>query len=449
MLKFYLVTDTHFYPADTLGFSDNMDQKCMNESGPIIDSAFDILSAKQDSDIILIAGDLSNNGERPAHEQFIQKLQKLKDSGKRIYVVTATHDYGLREVFEDGKSENNNPQNLVSREELWDMYYEFGPKDAIAENKRYLSYVVQLAPGYRLLCLNDDGNGRSFCGYGSEQLQWILEQIQKAKDDGEFLFAMTHHPVLPPTPIFPMFSRRDMLGDFERTSAILANAGLRFIFTGHAHMQNIDSITTPEGNKLWDINTASLVGYPMPIRSVVIDEKHMNITTEHVENFEWDFGGKDVKQYMIDFFDRLLNTLFDSMAFDIDKLASMSGGFSIESETVYKFKTPITFVGKILQKLTLGKTGSLLLCKKKIDPSVRDLLLKDLVIECIRNVYTGNEHYSEDTPLGSAILTLCKKLDPIAKPILKKTPITNLTSFIGSLIYDPTPDNDAILPLYD
>ena len=189
MLKFYLVTDTHFYPAGTLGFSENMDQKCMNESGPIIDSAFDILAAKQDSDIILIAGDLSNNGERPGHEQFIQKLHKLKDSGKRIYVVTATHDYGLREVFEDGKSENDNPQNLVSREELWDMYYEFGPKDAIAENVRYLSYVVQLAPGYRLLCLNDDGNGRSFCGYNSEQLQWILEQIKKAEDDAKNLIA--------------------------------------------------------------------------------------------------------------------------------------------------------------------------------------------------------------------------------------------------------------------
>ncbi len=449
MLKFYLVTDTHFYAADTLGFSDDMDQKCLNESGPIIDSAFDILAKKQDSDIVLIAGDLSNNGERPCHEQFIQKLKKLKDSGKRIFVVTATHDYGLREVYDDGQSENNNPQKLVSREELWDMYYEFGPKDAIAENVRYLSYVVQLAPGYRLLCLNDDGNGKSFCGYDTEHLQWILEQIQAAKDDGEFLFAMTHHPVLPPSPIYPMFSRRDMLGDFERTSEILANAGLRFVFTGHTHMQNIESLTTSEGNKLWDINTASLVGYPMPIRCVVIDEKHMNITTEHVETFDWDFGGKDVKKYMMDHFDRLLNTIFDSMAYDIDKLASMAGGFSIESKTVYKFKVPVTLVGKTLQKLTLGKAGSLLLCKSKIDPSVRDLLLKDLVIEFIRNVFTGDEPYSENTPIGSAILTLCKKIAPIAKPILKKTPITDLPSFVGSLIYDPTPDSEAVLPLYD
>ena len=63
-----------------------------------------------------------------------------------------------------------------------------------------------------------------------------------------------------------------MLGDYENTSRILADAGLRFVFTGHTHMQNIEYLTTPSGNKLWDINTGSLVGYPMPIRSVVIDD---------------------------------------------------------------------------------------------------------------------------------------------------------------------------------
>ena len=30
MLKFYLVTDTHFYAADVLGRTDHMDQKCLN-----------------------------------------------------------------------------------------------------------------------------------------------------------------------------------------------------------------------------------------------------------------------------------------------------------------------------------------------------------------------------------------------------------------------------------
>ena len=103
-------------------------------------------------------------------------------------------------VDSEGHSENHDCENRVSREELWDMYYEFGPNEAIAQIERYMSYVVQLAPGYRLLCLNDDGNGKDFCGYDKAQLEWILEQIKSAEQDGEFLFAMTHHPVLPPSP---------------------------------------------------------------------------------------------------------------------------------------------------------------------------------------------------------------------------------------------------------
>ena len=449
MLKFYLVTDTHFYAADVLGRTDHMDQKCLNESGAIIDAAFDILASKQDSDIILIAGDLTNNGERPGHERFLEKLKKLKSSGKRIFAITATHDYGLAAVDSEGHSENHDCENRVSREELWDMYYEFGPNEAIAQSERYMSYVVQLAPGYRLLCLNDDGNGKDFCGYDKAQLEWILEQIKSAEQDGEFLFAMTHHPVLPPSPIYPMFSRRDMLGDYENTSRILADAGLRFVFTGHTHMQNIEYLTTPSGNKLWDINTGSLVGYPMPIRSVVIDDDFMTVSTEHVESFDWDFGGKSVQEYMTEHFDLMLNTIFDSMAFDIDKLADMSGSFSMNRKTVYRLKVPLTMLGKALQKFTLGKAAKLLLCKKKIDSSVSDLLLKDLIIEFIRNIYTGDEPYSKDTPVGSAMLTLCSRIAPLLKPVLKKTPITDLTSFVGSLIYDPTPDSEAVIPLKD
>ena len=240
-----------------------------------------------------------------------------------------------------------------------------------------------------------------------------------------------------------------MLGDYENTSRILADAGLRFVFTGHTHMQNIEYLTTPSGNKLWDINTGSLVGYPMPIRSVVIDDDFMNVSTEHVESFDWDFGGKSVQKYMTEHFDLMLNTIFDSMAFDIDKLADMSGSFSMNRKTVYRLKVPLTMLGKALQKFTLGKAGKLLLCKKKIDSSVSDLLLKDLIIEFIRNIYTGDEPYSKDTPVGSAMLTLCSRIAPLLKPVLKKTPITDLTSFVGSLIYDPTPDSEAVIPLKD
>ena len=445
-LKFYLVTDIHHYALKSLGFSDHEDQKCLNETGAIIDAAFDKFIAQDDINIILIAGDLSNNGERSSHTELIEKLKKLKAAGKKVYVITATHDYGLREL---NSSNNDNTDNEKAyRSELREMYYEFGFNEAIAEYTDPLSYVVQLSPGYRLLCLNDDGNGRSFCGFDNDHLAWILSQIRAAHDSGNYIFAMTHHPVLPPSPIYPVFSKRDMLGDYENTSTILADAGLQFIFTGHSHMQNIGFKTTEKGNTLWDINTGSLCGYPTPMRRVILNEDKMEVNTESLESFEWDFQGKETQQYMRDHFDRLIVDIFDSMATDIEHFADLAGGFSMERKTVYKLKRPIKIAGKIMQKLTIGKAGKLLCVSRQIDKSVKDILVKDLLVEIVRNVFSGNEIYSPDTPIYKAIMAIIGRIAPIAGHFIKENEIVNnMPSFVASIIYDDTPDNTATIPI--
>lgn len=443
MLKFYLVTDTHIYDSDALGISSHIDQKCLNESAAIIDASFDYLAAKQDSDLVLIDGDLTNNGERASHDLMLKKLRKLKSSGKRVILITSTHDYGPHKPDEIGDESDG----YVFRSELRKMYKDFGYDEAIAEHEESMSYVVQLAPGYRLLALNDDGNGRSFCGYDGNQLAWILEQIKKAHEEGQFILAMTHHPVVPPTPIYPLVSRRDMLGDYENTSRILADAGLRFIFTGHTHMQNIGCTDTPSGNRLWDINTGSLVGYPLPIRAVTVDEHNMSIVTEHIEAFDWDFGGKDTLTYMSDHFDTLLNRLFDSMENDFDEFCSIANGFSVERRSIEKLKPLIKLAGKAINRITLGGVGTLLCCRGSVDKSVRKLPLRRLIIELVRNTWSGTECYGRDTPVGAALFAFAKKLAPLLKARLAGSGISDLPQFIISVIYDETPDTNAVLPL--
>jgi len=446
MLTFYLVTDTHYYNSEVLGPSDHVDQITLNENGAIIDAAFDKLIAKEDSDIILIAGDLTNNGERESHDGLIPKLRRLKEAGKRVYVITATHDYGLTDITEDGESDRR--AGATYRNDLPALYHEFGFQDAIATFEQF-SYVVQLAPGYRLLCLNDDGDGRAFCGYYEPQLNWILEQIRLAKEAGDFIFAMTHHPVLPPSPVYPLMSKRDMLGNYENTSTVLADAGLRFIFTGHAHMQSINCKRTERGNRLYDINTGSLSGFPTPIRRVEIDDQAMRITTEHIDHFDWDLQGKTVMQYLSDHVDFLLNDIFDAAANDIDRFADRAIGFSMEPETVYKLEIPITAAGQFLNKLTLGGLGVLCFCPQKIDKSVRNIKVKDLFVELVRNLYAGDEPYSKDTAVGTALLAIAGNLNILGAPFLKNTNLGNLKRLLYSFIYDPTPDNNATLPLRD
>jgi len=453
MLKLWLFADTHLY-CRTAKFAEELkdDEKQRLESGPILDAALADFLAAPDCDILLIAGDVTCNGHADEHRALIDKLRRVQAAGKRIILITATHDYGhtkIGDVNGTGLPPLEHPEGKVFRHELRGLYDEFGFSDAIArfEADDGLSYVAQLAPGYRLLCLNDDGDGRAFCGYYEPQMQWILEQIERAKADGEILFGMAHHPSLPPSPIYPLISSRDMLGDWKNAARRLADAGLHVMFTGHSHMLNIADITTAAGNPYWDVNTSSLAGWPGVLRVIELEGRHMRITTRAIEDFDWDRGGLSVREHLARHFDYLLRTIIESAANDIDKLAKHAGGFSVEKETIYKYRLPIAIAGKIINRITLGGVGALLLCRRRVPGSVRKQSMKELVLELMRNVWGGEEHYAPDTPVAQALLAFAARAQLFLKKKLAGGPMENLPEFLLSLIYDSTPDDTLEIEL--
>lgn len=450
-LKFHLITDLHHYAASlgTTGsayeWRSQSDQKCLAETGAIIDAAVDWL-LQSEIDIILVAGDVSCDGEKESHLELIPKLNRLREAGKRVILITATHDYSETPIRCVG--DERLPATPTTREELLELYHDFGLNEAIAFHAETHSYAVQLAPGWRMLALNDDGDGRAFCGYSEDQLHWILDQVKLAHEAGDEVLAMTHHPVLPPSPIYPLFSRRDMLGDFEHTSTVLADAGVQFIFTGHTHMQNIAVKTTEKGNTIYDINTSALIGYASAIRTVAVYDDRMEVTSDHIDHFDWDLHGMTVDEYFKSVFDRLLNDIFDSMAFDIERLSRLAGGFSVEAETILKLRVPLTLAGRALHKLTVGQLARLLCISRDISPEVKPILLKDLFVEVVRNIYRGDEPYTPDTPVYQAIKRIMERISPLVRRMKNSEEIFKMMNVIlDGVLYDAPPaDNDAILP---
>jgi len=439
MLTFHLITDTHYYDLEALGFSDHKDQTVVNESGAVLNAVFDWLLAHDETDIVLIAGDLCTSSHRVNSENFVPMLRRLQAGGKRIFLIPASHDYYHAD-------ENKQRTDMVYRNELRDIYHEFGYDSAIASYEPDpLSYVVQLAPGYRLICLSTDGGKQQ--RELEDLLDWAQAQIREAKAEGQFIFGMHHYPVLPPSPVYPIVS-----GDIVDISARLAEAGLRFIFTGHTHMQNISRAETPAGG-FYEINTGAAVGYDAPIRTVVIGETEMTITTSSIDTFDWDLQGKTVSQYLKDGFNRILNSIFEAMNNDVaEMLDIIDGEFRVNKAALLKHKLLLKLGGKFLYRLTLGGAGRLLLCKRKVPKSVRKVRVKDLFMEIVRNIYTGDEPYSVETPMGAAVFALAGRLEKLTRPFLKKAdlPFESLQSFVMSLVYDDgLPDNNAVLPLED
>lgn len=449
-LNFYLITDLHHY-AKTLGTSGKGyekalagDQKCLKQTGAIIDAYIDRILEDSDTGIVLVDGDVSCNGAKESHLDLIPRLRRLKENGKRVFVITATHDYYVEEN-EVGKGykcvgDEILPATQTTRAELVDLYFEFGMNEALSIHKESHCYSVKLKDGYRLLCLNDDGD-RVFCGYDNDTLRWIDEEIDKAHAAGDYIFAITHHPVLPPSPIYPIISERDMLGDWEKTAKHLADKGIKFIFTGHAHMMNIAKLVTEKGNELYDINTSSLVGYPSVMRKVVFDEREVHVSSIQLKDFNDDFDGMDPTDYMKMRFDAFLNRAFDTVAFDYDSFANdVAPSFSVTPERAYKLKFPLNFLGKKLHTLTFYKLGKLLGVSKAVAPEIRNRNVKDFAIEVVRNLFYGDEPYTPDTPEYKACMAAVEKIQKLTKPIKKlREPVSSLGELLEGVLYDAPP----------
>lgn len=427
--SFYLVTDTHYYDSSfkrtgrAYEKRSITDQKCVAETPAIIDAGFEQIAEDKDTDVILIPGDLVYRGEYQSHVGFREKLYKLKEQGKRIYLITARHDY-----CEDGEpcefeGDNQIPVKGMPRAELRDFYKDFGFDDAISEHKESMSYVAQLADGIRLLALNCDGDCKDFKGLWDNQIQWALEQIKKAYDEGQYIFAMTHYPLLPFSAIMNLIGDAK-LTEWEKTAQTFADAGLDLIFTGHMHAQAITDYTTPKGNTITDVQTGSFVGCPCAYRKITINDDKAEIKSFTINDFDYiDKGSKTAEEYFRWRFDRMI---------------------------VWKMSEILPKpVNNILDKFTLKKLGRLLCFK--VDKSIENRLAKDVGIELVRNIFVGNEPYVKGTPLYEAMAKLLKRLHPVTRIIenkmgTKNPVLADIDTFILSMIGDEKQrDYDAVL----
>lgn len=428
--SFFLVTDTHYFDSEfkrTGAAYENRsrtDQKCVAETPAIIDAGFAQIAQDKETNVILIPGDLVYRGEYQSHVGFRERLYKLKEQGKKIYLITARHDY-----CEDGEPVEFDGDELIPvqgmpRDELRDFYKDFGFDDAISEHRESMSYVAQITDGIRLLALNCDGDCKDFKGLWDDQMQWALFEIQKAHEAGDYIFAMTHYPLLPFAPIMHLIGDAK-LTDWEKRANEFADAGLDLIFTGHMHAQAITDYTTEKGNTITDVQTGCFVGCPCAYRKVTFEGSTVNIKSYTIDDFDYDKQGKTAEKYFQWRFDRMINLKMDEI---LPKPAK-----------------------KILDGFTLKKLGRLLCFK--VDKSIESRLAKEVGIELVRNIFIGNEPYVKGTPMYAAMAKLLKRLHPVThiveKKMSAKSPVlSDIDSFVLSMIGDEKQrDYDTVLKI--
>jgi len=439
--NFYQISDLHLYAAKEIGsygsgfdFKCDTDQKCMAESCAIIDAAFEKLAADKENKVVVISGDLTFDGEKQSHDLLVKKLNKLKDSGKHVYVTFATHDFNM-----DARGYNEQGAFRVpkyKRDELREVYDSFGWNEKISEHVPSYSYAVIPEKGFRFLLLNDDGDGCDYCGYDESQLEWIKQQADEAKKAGERIIAFTHHPALPPTLLYPLFSHKNMLGGYETTVPFLADLGIEFIFTGHTHMQSITYLETESKNRIYHVNTGSIIAYPAPMRKVTVTESGLDVKTTTIDSFDWPLRGMSVDEYMKHHFEFMLKDIFYSMEYDIEHFKLLGVGFSLEPETVEKLKPLIILFGKAINRLTMKGLGIMFGVGSKIDPSVAKLKVKDFILDLICRMYTGVRCYTPDTAEYKSFMAVISRLSKLIKIKDHDGNPVQLEAIIEDLLYE-------------
>lgn len=358
------IADTHHY-SKTLGdsgkafvFRSDSDQKCLKETGEIIDCAFDYLS-KTECDAVCIAGDLSNDGERVSHEEFREKLCKLKEK-KKVYVITATHDWCCDRNPRKFSGENiSHDVPVLNHNDIYEFYKDFGINDAFAEYKTTLgpaSYAVNVGDCVTLLGLIDDKNGRNSAGYKKAHLDWITEQIKSAIQNGRVPIAMEHHLLIPH--ITPLFTKGACSPDRENIINRLADAGLKIIIVGHSHLQRIDRHVSPSGNEIYEVNVGSLVGYPAPMVTVTADERKISVKTDYLESFTLDGETVHTQTYLANHSKKVISVLFSAAAQnDKELFRSRLEALGINTEKLGIAFLPLFLTFKKLSGMTVKEAG--------------------------------------------------------------------------------------------
>ncbi len=223
-------------------------------------------AAKNESEFVLLPGDITNNGLVAEHEYLAGMLREFEEaSGKQVFVVPGNHDLYKTSVAE-----------------FESIYAEFGYADAVANDPDSGTYLADLKNGYMILAIDSCKPKYSPHGMTQERIDWIETQVNKAKADGKKVIAMMHHNLLEHYILAAKIHTGAIVTkDSMRLADVLADAGVKYIFTAHTHNHDITSYKSANGNIIYDAVTNSLSQYPCSYRVVTFSE-NVTFRTDYV-----------------------------------------------------------------------------------------------------------------------------------------------------------------------
>jgi len=326
-LKIAVITDIHYLDPSLLkngaetgkALTDymNSDPKMIPYGDPIFREVIEKLKAEH-PDIVLVAGDITKDGEKVSHLAVAHFFQELEDEHIRVLVVPGNHD--INNPFANRyDGDNAYPTASVTAEEFRQIYSNFGFSNTISKDPNSLSYISQPGPGLWILGIDDckykENKPDSDVTAGKitpQTMQWIKGQMKIAKQKNIMVLGLMHHNMIEHYTGQSVLDPDYVTDNWEANADTLRAWGMNIIFTGHYHANDV----TSRGNGstiLYDIETGALIHTPVCYRIVNLSlkKKELDVTTKYITSIQASIpGGLDFVTYSNNFFSAHLDGIF-------------------------------------------------------------------------------------------------------------------------------------------
>lgn len=291
-LKIGVITDTHFLSEKLMDNGYALDEYIYNSGRNVryIPAVLDqVLNDYLQSDIqvLLVCGDITNDGEKQSHIDFLERLKPLQEKGVKVYVIPGNHDINMPNATRFAGNKKFKAEN-VSSQEFADLYAGCGYGDALQRDSASLSYVTELNSETWLLAIdaakyNDYTTSSITSGrIMLETEEWIVKVLDEAKLKNKQVIGMMHWGLTEHIMYQSMIFKEYLVDDWKRLAGLFADKGMTAIFTGHFHANDITAFQSENGNTIYDIETGTLSAYPFAYRFVSLDSNGMGIETKNV-----------------------------------------------------------------------------------------------------------------------------------------------------------------------
>ena len=406
-LSFIVATDVHFRPKPKtapVNFP-GTEYYTADSSSNMIAESYAVMrqflkeAAATDAQFVLICGDLAHYGEEKEHQGVAKLLSDFEQqTGKRVFVISGNHDFHAR----------------ISVQRFKELYAAFGYDEALHIDPDTCSYTAELSEEYRLLAIDSTNHGGAEDGITPELLSWIDAETAQAEADGKKLIAMMHHNFLEhirfQTQLLPAFITRAELGMKDR----FLDWGVRYVFTGHQHGQDVTSYADKAGRTVYDVMTTSLNAYPCRYRTAVLSADGLDLKSHAVTGVD-----------AADLPDGYTPKMLDELQHDLDAYAfgCFRNAFEVKKAG---------FVGEAaLQNLLQRVVGEKL-----------STFLQPFFTTFVRTLFLPI--YTPETPDGPCLAALSRELG-LTVPQTDKNTVSDLLLYFVSVYYT----GDERLPYYD